>query len=664
MLMHMNSVKASQSLPASPGSTSQRRAFTLSNATVHRFNVGERPANFFDKLSRVNEIVMQQKSNKDVGSTIKQTENGRDHTESSPPNAPQLVDSPAEQNQHLSPTVLPQVNARRADTSPGAAATNLQSFRTNGGMEYPFPPKVTGRNGPENDQGQRTKEAGIVRSPADITPNKRPPYPSGSGSRKIQGDTIMPPNNLEGLKEPPPLIGHQLEQYQQLVKELEERGDPSPHVSQASHASARARSTSDRILKPGVKDINEIEQDTAIAPAPAETKFVRDGFCSCSRFNRLTKGDFILLAEVEYAIQNATDLPFQKLNEINELVKKINEYQPTQKSSFLSWIATRTRMSSWLTLGIRHRGKNREDNTYFYALLRNKTKNNLSKLIEQMQDKYPEAYGDGPLNRKEAHTRQKLDAFRENVDQLTVKKKRRSVSELDDSQGTGEAEKQPTLLFGEEDWSAKARMGVILPDDMFMSSPAGSTVSDDNFERAPDGLMTPSPAAPPGSRLVPAATRPSDLEQPHSAHAHVVAVGQGPTSSWAMTQSQPLETCSSDTEKIDNIPISKSEHKKLQKPNSRPNDPRTDSATSLINDGKRAIFIVIGWFPDELHEPIEIFARIENVEHFLPELKRHIAALRGWRSILSFKSVQGFDLYKVASPSLLQPRRAPRIELY
>lgn len=58
------------------------------------------------------------------------------------------------------------------------------------------------------------------------------------------------------------------------------------------------------------------------------------------------------------------------------------------------------------------------------------------------------------------------------------------------------------------------------------------------------------------------------------------------------------------------------------------------------------IWIVIGWFPAEISEPIETCVIVEDPGHFLPELKRHITGLRGWRSVLSFKSVQGFGLYK------------------
>ena len=65
-------------------------------------------------------------------------------------------------------------------------------------------------------------------------------------------------------------------------------------------------------------------------------------------------------------------------------------------------------------------------------------------------------------------------------------------------------------------------------------------------------------------------------------------------------------------------------------------------------DPKEPIFMVLGWFQDELSEPVETCVVVEHSYHFLPELKKHIVALRGWRSIFSFKTVQGFGLYRVS----------------
>lgn len=60
----------------------------------------------------------------------------------------------------------------------------------------------------------------------------------------------------------------------------------------------------------------------------------------------------------------------------------------------------------------------------------------------------------------------------------------------------------------------------------------------------------------------------------------------------------------------------------------------------------KSIWIIIGWFPAEVSEPIETCVIVQDPGHFLPDLKAHITGLRGWRSVFSFKSVQGFGLYK------------------
>lgn len=47
-----------------------------------------------------------------------------------------------------------------------------------------------------------------------------------------------------------------------------------------------------------------------------------------------------------------------------------------------------------------------------------------------------------------------------------------------------------------------------------------------------------------------------------------------------------------------------------------------------------SIWIIIGWLPAEVSEPIETCVIVEHPGHFLPDLKKHITVLRGWRSKL------------------------------
>lgn len=84
-------------------------------------------------------------------------------------------------------------------------------------------------------------------------------------------------------------------------------------------------------------------------------------------------------------------------------------------------------------------------------------------------------------------------------------------------------------------------------------------------------------------------------------------------------------------------------------------DPKPDQDSKHIDQERiRApdIFLVVGWFPGKLQEPFETCVQVQDAKRFLPELHREIRAVRGWRSIFSFKTVQGFGLYKV--------RRNPR----
>ena len=51
-------------------------------------------------------------------------------------------------------------------------------------------------------------------------------------------------------------------------------------------------------------------------------------------------------------------------------------------------------------------------------------------------------------------------------------------------------------------------------------------------------------------------------------------------------------------------------------------------------------FIVVGWFPGKLMEPMEVCMWYDNPEKFLSELHHHINVLRGWKRYLSLNTVQ------------------------
>ena len=75
-----------------------------------------------------------------------------------------------------------------------------------------------------------------------------------------------------------------------------------------------------------------------------------------------------------------------------------------------------------------------------------------------------------------------------------------------------------------------------------------------------------------------------------------------------------------------------------------------DNYRPISEDGMdKPAFVILGWFPKQLLEPLETCVLVEeDRSYFLPDLKKHITALRGWRSLLSFKTVQGFSLYEVS----------------
>lgn len=126
--------------------------------------------------------------------------------------------------------------------------------------------------------------------------------------------------------------------------------------------------------------------------------------------------------------------------------------------------------------------------------------------------------------------------------------------------------------------------------------------------------------------------------------------------SWAETQTR---TFSNDS-KVKSHPLSSS-HEPVVSQESDSTEASTSTTTLVNASAKRpepilpahsegpstkSIWIIIGWFPAEVSEPIETCVIVQDPGHFLPDLKAHITGLRGWRSIFSFKSVQGFGLYK------------------
>ena len=150
----------------------------------------------------------------------------------------------------------------------------------------------------------------------------------------------------------------------------------------------------------------------------------------------------------------------------------------------------------------------------------------------------------------------------------------------------------------------------------------------------------------------PSTDAPNGLNRVDSA-ASTLAVDKGV--SWGETQTR---TFSTDSEVKCNIP---SGHEPVVSQQSASTEAST-STTTLVNASARrpeatlpahsegpstkSIWIIIGWFPAEVSEPIETCVIVQDPGHFLPDLKAHITGLRGWRSIFSFKSVQGFGLYK------------------
>lgn len=397
------------------------------------------------------------------------------------------------------------------------------------------------------------------------------------------------------------------------------------NVSQVSNKG----STSDKLLRRSTgKDTEEIDADKPLREGPSEAKFARDGFCTCSRFCRLTKTDFALLAEVETAVQENWGIPFGRLNDIRELVKKVGQH-PRYKLTAKYWLATSTPLMSWITLALRRREKNRSDNTFFYAIFRDKMQKSLPALIDQLITRYEVEYKSRPPKGKE-----KLQKLRKDIQLLSKKKKRLRHVEAG-LLFIAPAATALDLPFGPEDWP--------LSKDLQMA-PAlltlQSTISDNTLSQ----MLGPPSNDGQASTSAAGAAR----SQNGGLTIDVQTAENGNVNAWANDKLRPKD--------LFTVPGTSNGASKADGP-SMTAVPTTEHVANVVTVDQplcasyqpKSVFIVVGWFDSELHEPMEIYARVDNLEHFLPDLKMHIMALRGWRSLFSFKSVQGFGLYKVSS---------------
>lgn len=460
-------------------------------------------------------------------------------------------------------------------------------------------------------------------------------------------------------------------------------------ISDFSNASVQG-SPSERLLQPGEEARHYVEEDDPqLAAGPSEARFAKDGFCSCSRFSVLTQADFVLVAEAERAAQK--NIPFQRWSDARDLIQRIRK-QPRHEPSLYYWLATLTNFTSWLTLADRRREKNRIDNTYFFTTFRYRVKIAILTLCSQRMERQQKAYAN-PLpdveKQKTIHARiekvlQKRDKMH-NLKERQVKIGWTAASsdvsedsepelELDETEDNHDGEQQDAQSYEPPPKSPTSRVPAEaqqprLPGNITTPAAASASAS----APAPPLAQAPTPVQAPASSDLPkvkpkqfnfvgfggikrASTAPA---WPMATKATARARVTDAVSTWLNADSPrvPLSLFSPAGEGKRTSPaiangktLDKIEEKLAENAESSESLPSAAPETEADKakpEPIKSVFIVIGWFPDDLHEPNEIYVRVDNVEHFLPDLKTHITALRGWRSVFSFKSVQGFGLYKV-----------------
>jgi len=63
---------------------------------------------------------------------------------------------------------------------------------------------------------------------------------------------------------------------------------------------------------------------------------------------------------------------------------------------------------------------------------------------------------------------------------------------------------------------------------------------------------------------------------------------------------------------------------------------------------KQTPYLVIGWFPRSASDPLERTLQYEDPARLFKSLRHGEKDIRGWRRMLSLKSLRGFGLYKVS----------------
>jgi hypothetical protein len=62
-------------------------------------------------------------------------------------------------------------------------------------------------------------------------------------------------------------------------------------------------------------------------------------------------------------------------------------------------------------------------------------------------------------------------------------------------------------------------------------------------------------------------------------------------------------------------------------------------------------YIVVGWFHRSAGDPKERILQFERPEQLFRAMRKGEYQVRGYREYISLKSLRGFGLYKVSSPS-------------
>ena len=447
-----------------------------------------------------------------------------------------------------------------------------------------------------------------------------------------------------------------------------------------------------------------------IEPAPRRARFAEESICACCRFSLLKKSELAILDDyAKHVATQHWSVPYLEKLKVQRIKYKFERLY-TERGHRETWfyrLVMRSRLASVLFLAVVRREKNIVDNEWFTKEavdVRHRGPSEAQMTARKRARRSGESRRSTPSrdsksrpisSQKEQSLRTVPSIVTQPADEAEKTQEDKELVSIQDGVKVSlslvdgkpslhrlSKQEQHGMRFGDESDEGYRGRRRKITDHITPAAepaPASSAVVEvpeppSIFLFAPD-LDNPAPIGEKSGNGFPgiidttsgAGADPIVLFDPNTEAPHDINKVDSTTStlaadkgvSWGETQTRAFSTV---LEGESQASSSKAAISKSVESHSNVSTEASTSTTTLINasakrpeatlpahsegPSTKSIWIIIGWFPAEVSEPIETCVIVQDPGHFLPDLKAHITGLRGWRSVFSFKSVQGFGLYK------------------